>query len=80
VELVIKLKAEGYLGDGLLHTINGREYVTREQLKKDIARSMDGVGGRIPLVIITASKLKPRLLYSSLVVNDSRQKTTRKLY
>lgn len=55
VELVIKLKAEGYLGDGLLHTINGREYVTREQLKKDIARSMDGVGGRIPLVELPAA-------------------------
>lgn len=50
VELVNKLKAAGLLGDGLLHTVNGREYVTRKHLKKEIASAVDSAGGRIALV------------------------------
>lgn len=54
VELVNKLKAAGLLGDGLLHTVNGREYVTRQHLKKEVITAVDAGGGRIPLVELPA--------------------------
>lgn len=52
MELVNKLKAAGLLGDGLLHTVNGREYVTRKYLKKEITSAVDSAGGRIALVTV----------------------------
>lgn len=50
VELVQKLKELGLLGDGLLHTINGREYLTEDHLRKQILQAVDAAGGRIALV------------------------------
>lgn len=36
VELVSKLKALGLLGNDLLYTTNGREYVTRQALETEV--------------------------------------------
>jgi hypothetical protein len=49
VELVSKLKALGVLGDDLLHTINGKEYITPDRLKADVARALAAAGGRLEL-------------------------------
>lgn len=51
IELVNKLKQLGLLGDELLHTSNGREYITRQQVTAEVAAAVDEAGGRIPLVI-----------------------------
>lgn len=50
VELVNKLQECGLLGDDLLHTINGREYVTAEHLKSEVVDAVKGTGGRIAVV------------------------------
>ena len=50
VELVNKLKALGILGDDLLHTMNGREYITTARLRSDIQQALAHAGGRLPLV------------------------------
>ncbi|GAX74437.1 hypothetical protein CEUSTIGMA_g1886.t1 [Chlamydomonas eustigma] len=50
VELVIKLKQLGILGDDLLHTMNGREYVTTARLRKEVEIALSRSGGRLPLV------------------------------
>ena len=50
VELINKLQQLGLLGDDLLHTINGREYVTPEHLRKEVIEAIDQAGGRIALV------------------------------
>eukprot|EP00208_Stichococcus_sp_RCC1054_P002944 CAMPEP_0206143160 /NCGR_PEP_ID=MMETSP1473-20131121/19532_1 /ASSEMBLY_ACC=CAM_ASM_001109 /TAXON_ID=1461547 /ORGANISM="Stichococcus sp, Strain RCC1054" /LENGTH=146 /DNA_ID=CAMNT_0053538447 /DNA_START=291 /DNA_END=727 /DNA_ORIENTATION=- len=55
VELITKLKAAGLLGDDLLHTINGREYLTPEHLKTEVAAAVEGAGGRIPIVDLPAA-------------------------
>jgi hypothetical protein len=44
---VNKLKACGRLDSDLLHTVNGREYVTQKRLRQDIARQLQLAGGRI---------------------------------
>ncbi|GBF94592.1 hypothetical protein Rsub_06707 [Raphidocelis subcapitata] len=49
VELIIKLKALGVVGDELLHTINGKEYITSDRLKADIAGALAAAGGRLEL-------------------------------
>lgn len=49
MELVIKLKAMGLLQQELLHTTNGREYVTRRALV-DEAASLVAARHRVPLV------------------------------
>jgi urease accessory protein UreE len=49
VELVIKLKQLGVLGDDVLHTINGKEYITTERLKSDVAAALAAAGGRLEL-------------------------------
>ena len=55
VELVIKLKQLGFLGDELLHTVNGREYITRDQLREEVAAAVSSAGGRMPLVDLPAA-------------------------
>ncbi len=50
VELINKLNELGFLGDGLLHTVNGREYVTPEHLRKEIVETVEQAGGRMSLV------------------------------
>jgi hypothetical protein len=55
VELVAKLRGLGLLGDELLHTIDGREYVTPERLRADIATALASAGGRLELVELPAA-------------------------
>ena len=50
VELVVKLKQLGFFGDDLLHTSNGREYITREKLKQEVIDAITAADGRLPLV------------------------------
>lgn len=50
VELVSKLRQLGLLGDDLLHTSSGREYVTRERAAAEVRAAVRAAGGRIPLV------------------------------
>ena len=50
VELINKLNELGFLGDGLLHTVIGREYVTPEHLRKEIVETVEQAGGRMSLV------------------------------
>ena len=50
VELVNKLKQLGLLGDELLYTTNGKEYVTRERVQAEVRAAVRAAGGRIPLV------------------------------
>ena len=50
VELINKLNQLGFLGDGLLHTVNGREYVTPEHLRREIVDTVEQAGGRMSLV------------------------------
>ena len=47
MELVIKLKELGFLGSDLLHTTNGREYVTRDQLVAELGQVLREHGGRL---------------------------------
>ena len=49
VELVSKLQERGLLGQDLLHTINGREYLTPERLREEIVDAIADAGGRIAL-------------------------------
>lgn len=51
VELVNKLMELGFLDKSLLHTINGKEYLTHEQLRKEIKETLNAAGGRISLVM-----------------------------
>ncbi|MEW5307712.1 MAG: hypothetical protein WDW36_010090 [Sanguina aurantia] len=50
VELVIKLKALGILGGDLLHTSNGREFITPSRLKTEVSEALTSAGGRLSLV------------------------------
>ena len=50
VELVNKLQESGLLGEDLLHTVNGREYVTAAHLKREVTDAVNGAGGRIAVV------------------------------
>jgi hypothetical protein len=53
VELVNKLKSRGLLDDvGLLHTVNGKEYITRDRVKGEVKAAVARAGGRIELVRI----------------------------
>lgn len=51
MELVSKLQQLGMLGGGLLHSTNGREYLTTEHLKKELLEAVEDAGGRESLVI-----------------------------
>lgn len=50
VELVTKLQAAQLLGPDLLHSINGREYLTVEHLRAEVLSAVESSGGRIPVV------------------------------
>lgn len=50
VELINKLQKLGLLDEGLLHTIDGREYVTAEHLREEIVDAIKSSGGRVALV------------------------------
>lgn len=50
VELVNKLQECGLLGDDLLHTVNGREYVTTDHLKTEVTDAVNLTGGRTAVV------------------------------
>ncbi len=50
MELINKLQKLGLLSDGLLHTVDGREYLTPEHLQKQILEAVEESGGRIALV------------------------------
>ena len=50
VELVAKLRALGLLGEELLYTTSGKEYVTRERAAAEVRAAVRAAGGRIPLV------------------------------
>ncbi len=54
VELIIKLKQLGILGDDLLHTINGKEYITTDRLKADVQAALRQAGGRLELTELPA--------------------------
>lgn len=54
IELITKLRELGFLGDELLHTSNGREFVTRDRLRDEVAGAVDSAGGRLPLVDLPA--------------------------
>lgn len=44
IELVSKLKQLGFVGDDLLHTINGKEFITTDRLKSDIWQALSHAG------------------------------------
>lgn len=50
MELIVKLKELGFLDSNLLHTSNGREYVTRGKLVDELGEVLRGHGGRLSLV------------------------------
>jgi hypothetical protein len=54
VELISKLKQLGILGEELLHTINGKEYITTDRLRADIKAALAQAGGRVELVELPA--------------------------
>lgn len=54
VELVLKLKQLGLFGDDLLHTINGKEYITTDRLKADIQTALRQAGGRVEVTELPA--------------------------
>ncbi len=56
VELVSKLRQLGFLGDDLLHSINGREYLTPDHLCKEVKDAVSQAGGRVALVMLYNSK------------------------
>jgi hypothetical protein len=50
VELIIKLRELSYLGNELLFTTSGREYITRDKLKDELYDTLNEHGGRLSLV------------------------------
>jgi len=50
VELIIKLRELSYLGNDLLFTTSGREYITRDKLKDELYDTLNEHGGRLSLV------------------------------
>ncbi|KAG1674314.1 hypothetical protein FOA52_013503, partial [Chlamydomonas sp. UWO 241] len=54
VELVNKLKQLGILGDDLLYTMNGREYLTTARLRSEVETCLRRAGGRLALVELPA--------------------------
>ncbi|KAK9845381.1 hypothetical protein WJX81_005067 [Elliptochloris bilobata] len=54
VELISKLQELGFLGSDLLHSINGREYLTLEHLRSEVLQAVEQAGGRIAVVDLPA--------------------------
>eukprot|EP01023_Acetabularia_acetabulum_P023003 TRINITY_DN22604_c0_g1_i2.p2 TRINITY_DN22604_c0_g1~~TRINITY_DN22604_c0_g1_i2.p2 ORF type:complete len:233 (-),score=34.52 TRINITY_DN22604_c0_g1_i2:57-755(-) len=54
IELITKLKELGFLGDELLYTVNGKEYITTERLKAEILSHLNIAGGRVLLADLPA--------------------------
>ncbi len=50
VELVSKLQELGFLDGDLLHSINGREYLTPEHLRAEVLQAVERSGGRVAVV------------------------------
>lgn len=50
MELVLKLQQMGLLDTELLYTINGREYLTIDQLRTEVQSLVRAAGGRIAVV------------------------------
>lgn len=50
VELVLKLQQMGLLDTELLYTVNGREYLTIDQLRTEVQSLIKAAGGRIAVV------------------------------
>lgn len=50
VELINKIQELGLLGSDLLHSISGREYLTKEQLNVEVKDTLKQTGGRVALV------------------------------
>lgn len=50
VELVLKIQELGLLPEPLLHTVTGREFLTRARLEEEVARGVRRRGGRLSLV------------------------------
>ena len=50
VELVLKIQELGLLPEPLLHTVTGREFLTRARLEEEVARGVRRRGGRLALV------------------------------
>ena len=50
VELVSKLQELGLLDSGLLHSIQGKEYITPHQLCEEIKHAVSEAGGRLAIV------------------------------
>ena len=50
MELVLKLQQMGLLDTELLYTINGREYLTIDQLRTEVRSLLKAAGGRIAVV------------------------------
>lgn len=53
----------GILGDDLLYTLNGREYLTTARLRLEVEACLRRAGGRLPLIEL------PALLNVDLVRN-----------
>ena len=68
VELINKLQQLGLLGDDLLHTVNGREYVTTEHLRKEVLEAVETAGRRIALVMAVSSSACPIQATSQLIM------------
>ncbi|KAK9826021.1 hypothetical protein WJX74_006062 [Apatococcus lobatus] len=50
VELVSKLQQLGLLGDSLLHSTSGKEYLTVEHLRRELLEAVEEAGGRESLI------------------------------
>lgn len=50
VDLIEKVKKIGVLEDTLLHTTNGKEYVTTGKLIEEISETVEAQGGRVAIV------------------------------
>ena len=54
VELVNKLKDMGLLGEDLMHTVNGKEYITKNRLQEEMKSQLFSSGGRLALTDMAA--------------------------
>ena len=55
MELVSKLQELGLLPSDLLHSISGKEYLTQQQLRKEVQQAVAQAGGRFAVVSAGAS-------------------------